>query len=203
MARKPKFLVPPCGRSKQERIEWMQGLSPRPRGGRNYRHGGTEGPWLFYWDVRLHGLDLGFQNLLDIAVGAAYVDPENKGAVNYALEKYGNTDIHLLQQHAVNDACREFCNEKGIPENHANTSLWSGDDVGAEYSFMGSGGGWLVMTEIMGYTLDTELFLEGMTYRQVRAVSEMVWYVTKTISNRGPERAVETCAAWILFRDFE
>jgi hypothetical protein len=181
----------------------MQNLFPKPRGGHNYRHGGSDGPWLFYWDVKLHGLNLEFQNLLDVAVSIDCVDPNNQDAINHALDGYGNIEVRQLEEWATADACRDFYNEKGVPDDHGLTSLWSGDDIGAEYSLMGSGSGWLVMTGILGYTLDTELYLDGLSYRQIRAISEMVWYVTSRINNRGPQRAVEERAAWILFRNFE
>ncbi len=191
--------MPPCGRSKQARIDWLRSICTRPRGGRGYETATSSGPWLFCWGVKLHALDLSFENLLKAGAASGVIDPGNKELVDEGRSKFDNMKGETLWSWAVTDAQRSFNGGRGVPGDHAFTSLWNGDDVSAEYHFMGRGGGWLVLTRILEMTMDDEIHLESLTYRQVRAISEMVWHVTNHLENHPPERAVEEAAAWIIF----
>ena len=181
----------------------MQKQFPRPRGGRDYEFGRSNGPWLFCWNVKLHHLDLSFESVLAAAETSSVFDINDPKLVNYAREKYSDANLQHIEEWAIRDTRLDFCGDAGIPENHAYTSLHCGDDIRTRYGFMGRSGGWLVMTEMLGWTLDNDFCFFERTHREVRAISEMVWYVTMATQNQEPERAVERAAAWILFSDIQ
>lgn len=193
--RKPKGIVPPCGFSRESRIQWLTSYC-RHAMGSNYRVGRSSGPWFLSWSVKLHGLDLSLENLIKIHK-ADYDVPRITSKIRAKHEEVMENDT--LYQWAVEDACSTFVGRGGeVPDDDAYNTLWNGDSVSTKFAFLGRSGGWLVMTEFEGFVLDTDIEWDTMSYRTLRGLCEMAWFVG---SHLEPRASVERCAAFTFFKN--
>jgi len=203
MSKKPAELVPPCGTGKKNRIDWMEGLCSH-RGGRDYEFRDSElgqhstGTWLFCWNVKLYGVDLSFDNLVRAFKRSGHGDL-SEGFLKEAMAVYEGISHETLIEWGANDAARSFCGGRDYaPDDDAYSMLWDGSPVRTRFAFMGRSAGWLVMTSFEEILLTTDTDLHAESYRTIRGLSEMVWFVDRCVRGKACE-TVENNAAFSLF----
>lgn len=189
MPRKPSHLVPPCGPGFENRVTWLSGLCSH-RGGYDYSYRCqntnyySRGPWLFCWSVKLYGIDLDFDNLLQKFVSCGNSAPGPK-FIEKARQLHQDLNREELLNMGIEDASRTFTGRDGdTPDDDAFNMLWDGSPVDTRFSFMGRGGGWLVMTSFQGLVLDESFDLKTISYKTLRGLSEMVYFVDRTIRGK-------------------
>jgi hypothetical protein len=152
---------------------------------------------MFCWNVKCYS-GFNFEDLV-----AAYNKDEGPLSFQELLRgRRRYEEVHdKLWSWAVDSARTSYVDgEDGSPGDCANTTLWCGTDVRVRYEFMGRSGGWLVMTEFMDHLLCANYFTPwSLTFRDLRALCEMVNFVDRNLSGDAVTRELEHQAAWIVF----
>jgi len=177
--------------------------------------------YLFCFNVKLHGLDLSFDHLLEVAKeNGIDVSPDDAGWVERTIDRYNETydngggGIEYLWQAAVEEAQGNFVGGGGCPDDDSYNMLWDGTEVHARFGFKGRSNGWLVLKEfgvkngpIYKLTPNDVMFTDSaddeptyisiMDYRTLRGLDEYLRFVSNSVKN--PEKAVEEIAASFFF----
>ncbi len=198
----------------------------RRRQGRDYDDNG----WLFCFDVKLHGLDLDFDHLVEVYVAS-------EGGKDHPLvtdaqyladcrakyeEEYSGGDTSSLEEVAIEDARRNIHEEwydKKTGKHRFETCdsyscLWNTDGgIKADFRFYGRSGGYLVLTKFQGFTLDRdfkfgtteddEAFGDGGSKEfDYTLLRQLYEYVTILAHDfKDPEKEVEHHAAFQFFEN--
>lgn len=199
MSRKPSHLIPPCGPGFENRVAWLLGLCPH-LGGSNYEYRDRDseqysnGPWLFCWNVKLYGIDLDFDNLLQKFVSSGNSTPGPK-FVEEARELHERFNHEELLNLGIEDASRTFVGRDGdTPDDDAYNMLWDGSAVDTRFSFMGRSAGCLVMTMFQGHMLNSSFDPNAIDYKTLRGLSEMVYFVDRNIRGKACQLVEEQVA---------
>lgn len=216
------FKVPNLPRLKL--IEWILDQPDSDRGGRDYswamqgnRYTHSDGMWPFCWNVKLHGLDLDFENLIKRAaemdcLPRNLTDPVVRQAYQ---DKYDECNKDHLYEWGVEDAQRWVVGRTrdGQPDDDGWNQLWDGTPVDVRLMFAGRSGGWLVLTWFQGHLMNREHTGEsrtdripreeqfgGWSHKELRQLAEYCLWIKHCTKNPGAE--VERQAAFNFFVNY-
>jgi len=109
------------------------------------------GMLLLTWDVKLYGLNLDFEHLLEVHRQDYNPDDYGEAWLAAARDLYESQDLNRLEEHAAEDARRH------VNEDDTYKQLWDGTPLDVEYDFIGRSGGHIALTKFDG----AELFTRG------------------------------------------
>ena len=111
-------------------------------------------PHPFCFNVKLHGLDLSFDNLLKkwIAYEGESTYQRNDDWLTAVKAKYAEIGEETLYEWGIEDASRAYVSGRdGTPDDDGTRTLWDGTELDVKYSFEGRSGGWLSLNEFEGF----------------------------------------------------
>lgn len=159
--------------------------------------------FVFCVNVKLWGLDLTFDNLLDVARQREYLEKhqDTRYFVNSKLWdwKYikSRYDFHFENEPDCEDLIQE-CREAFLNQDFV---LPNGKQIDCKWGFYGRNNGWLVLTEFEGITLNDPEILKSMTFHQLKRLKNLLVEYTKDLIAGKAETVVETTAALDLFSE--
>ena len=204
--KKPDYLKPPL-RKREDIINWL--LDPPDWSHRGWR---GDGSYFYCRNVKLHRVDLSFENLVKRFKEAHGVDSygfhlEDPEFLKLALAAHEENEGYLLDwgiEDARNDWRSNRTADDGAPDGDAYSTVWDGTHVDVRYRFLGRQGGWLVLERYEHEQLDTshisdlEGFLNDQSYDWLKLFYTYLFEITAFLRRHTPEQRVEEAAAWSL-----
>ena len=157
--------------------------------------------WLFCRNVKLHGLDLSFKQLIKRATETAIDECKAEDAVwlKNAEEAFGDVNSDNLYSWAVEDAASAFIGRDCVPDDDGNNMLWDGTPVDVKFQFMGRSSGWLVLTHFNGCELNRETDWAEWSYKDLRTLYRYLVQLAADTTREKIVAEVEYKAAFNLF----
>lgn len=172
--------------------------------------------WLFCFNVKAHGLDLGFDHLVKRVVEMGYdetVHLDDPFWLADAKQRHTDNEENLFDW-GVEDARTHFrgntvrgpfsCQVEGapwyasmLPDGDCYRQLRDGTAVDARFCFFGRSGGWLTLTMFDDVTLDSSCELENCDYRWLRRLAKFVEDLHESTKNAS--QWIEEAAAFTFF----
>lgn len=188
MNSKPKYLIPPCRRSKSAIIAWLESMSD-PRGWQG------DGNYLFCFNVKVYHVDFSFDNLLKRYREAGELGQVSERWLAEARKLLPENESNFWEW-AIEDARR------GVTDDDAWKTTWAGKDVRAEWGFYGRSGGWLCLESFNGYCMSPHMVeLSELDYQMLVDLAEMIQWASHWTQRDRVRRSVEECAAFAFFNN--
>lgn len=202
--RRPAYYACPL-RSREAIVQYLTSEQHWQRCGWRY-HDGT---YLFCFNVKLHGIDLSFEHLLELHRSELPDDPAYLERCQQHYDELYRSDTFKLFDYALEDVRRcvieESRNRDGrwqLVVSDSYNRLWAGTRVSVELGFHGRSGGWLVVERFQGIALNSSLDLaseDEIDYHTLRQLYEYIVMCSHDFSRENCNRATEHAAAWQFF----
>ena len=200
---KPAYYRTPLKR-REDIVAYLLNRSGHSDGRHSYR---------FAFNVKLHGLDLDFDHLLEVRRKADGDDSlHDAGYVEDCREVYnreycGGRRTESLYQMALEDAQRNVIEWDGRARKYRTSdtfsALWDGTPVDAVLAFIGRCAGWIVLERFNGYALTGDIsdVLADMPMDELRRLYQYVVMLEHDLRREAAVAEVEHQAAFNLFEN--
>lgn len=152
--------------------------------------------WLFTWNVKLYGLNLDFDHLLELYKRESnHRKLTDNDWLSQAREIHGRK-LESLEHWAIEDA------SMSVNDSDCFKMLWSGEELDVDYQFIGRSGGHIALTRFEGVEMSADNDpLDDMPMSDLRKLYRLVVMLDHDFTQAKACAEVEYQAAFILFEN--